>query len=65
MQICEHLGMQARNDARAVIDRVLLERHRWTAIRAEVQRAFNARLKEHSLAQRLEGRRQPRGSPAG
>lgn len=33
-----------------VIDRVRLERHRWNTIRAEVQRAFNARLKEHGLA---------------
>jgi hypothetical protein len=32
-----------------VIDRVLLERPRWTAIRAEVQRAFNARLAAHGL----------------
>jgi hypothetical protein len=29
---------------------VLLERPRWTAIRSEVQRAFNARLAEHNLA---------------
>jgi len=28
---------------------VLLERPRWTAIRSEVQRAFNARLKAHGL----------------
>jgi len=28
---------------------VLLERPRWTAIRSEVQRAFNARLKVHGL----------------
>ena len=33
----------------AVIDRVLLDRPRWTAIRGEVQRAFNARLKAHDL----------------
>jgi hypothetical protein len=28
---------------------VVLERPRWTAIRSEVQRAFNQRLKEHKL----------------
>ncbi len=28
----------------------MLQRLRWTAIRAEVQRAFNARLKEQNLA---------------
>jgi hypothetical protein len=33
----------------AVIDRVLLDRPRWTAIRAEVQRAFNARLAAHGI----------------
>jgi hypothetical protein len=32
-----------------VIDRVLLDRPRWTAIRAEVQRAFNARLAAHGI----------------
>lgn len=48
--ICEHLGMGSETAQDQVIDRVLLERHRWTAIRAEVQRAFNARLKEHDLA---------------
>ena len=48
--ICEHLGMGSETAREQVIDRVLLERHRWTAIRAEVQRAFNARLKEHDLA---------------
>jgi len=48
--ICEHLGMGSETARDQVIDRVLLERPRWTAIRAEVQRAFNARLKEHSLA---------------
>ncbi len=48
--ICEHLGMGSETAREQVIDRVLLERHRWTAIRAEVQRAFNARLKEHNLA---------------
>ena len=48
--ICEHLGMGSETAREQVIDRVLLERPRWTAIRAEVQRAFNARLKEHKLA---------------
>ena len=48
--ISEHLGMGAGAAPEQVLDRVLLERHRWTAIRAEVQRAFNARLKEHNLA---------------
>lgn len=49
VQISEYLGLQAQSDEFAVIDRVLLERPRWTAIRSEVQRAFNARLKEHKL----------------
>ncbi|WP_236849073.1 anti-phage-associated DUF3780 domain-containing protein [Candidatus Thiodictyon syntrophicum] len=48
--IREHLGMGSETAREQVIDRVLLERHRWTAIRAEVGRAFNARLKEHDLA---------------
>ena len=47
--ISEHLGMQAQDQSVAVIDRVLLERRRWTAIRSEVQRAFNVRLKERKL----------------
>jgi hypothetical protein len=49
VQISEFLGMQATSDEYAVIDRVLLDRIRWTAIRSEVQRAFNARLNEHGL----------------
>ncbi len=49
VQISEYLGLQAQSDEFAVIDRVLLVRHRWTAIRSEVQRTFNARLKEHKL----------------
>ena len=49
VQISEYLGLQASSDEFAVIDRVLLERPRWTAIRSEVQRAFNARLKAHGL----------------
>ena len=49
VQISEYLGMQASSDEFAVMDRVLLDRPRWTAIRSEVQRAFNARLKAHGL----------------
>ncbi|SEH05317.1 anti-phage-associated DUF3780 domain-containing protein [Candidatus Venteria ishoeyi] len=49
VEISEYLGLQAQSDDLAVIDRVLLERPRWTAIRGEVQRAFNLRLKEHKL----------------
>lgn len=49
VQISEYLGLQAQSDEFAVIDRVLLDRPRWTAIRAEVQRAFNARLKSYNL----------------
>lgn len=49
VQISEHFGLQAASSDSAVIDRVLLDRQRWTAIRAEVQRAFNARLATHDL----------------
>lgn len=49
VQISEYLGLQATSDETAVIDRVLLDRTRWTAIRGEAQRAFNARLKAHDL----------------
>jgi len=49
VHISEHLGLQASGEGNAVIDRVILERARWTAIRSEVQRAFNARLTSHSL----------------
>src|SRR5699024_10095873 len=49
VQISERLGLQAASDDAAVIDRVILERPRWTAIRSEVQRAFNARLAAHGL----------------
>ena len=49
VQISEYLGLQAQSDEFAVIDRVLLDRPRWTAIRAEVQRTFNARLKNHDV----------------
>ncbi len=49
VQISEYLGLQATADEHAVIDRVLLDRPRWTTIRSEVQRAFNARLNGHGL----------------
>ena len=49
VQISELLGLQATTADSAVIDRVLLDRTRWTAIRAEMQRAFNARLAAHGL----------------
>ena len=49
VQISEYLGMQASSEEFAVMDRVLLDRSRWIAIRSEIQRAFNARLKEHDL----------------
>jgi hypothetical protein len=49
VQISEYLGLQAQSEEFSVIDRVLLERSRWTLIRAEVQRAFNARLKSYNL----------------
>ena len=49
VQISEYLGMQACSDEFAVMDRVMLDRPRWTTIRSEVQRAFNARLKAHEL----------------
>lgn len=49
VQISEYLGLQAQSDEFAVIDRVLLDRPRWTDIRAEVQRTFNARLKNHDV----------------
>lgn len=44
VQISEYLGLQALTTESEVIDRVLLDRPRWMAVRAEVQRAFNARL---------------------
>jgi hypothetical protein len=49
IQISEYLGLQAASVDNAVIDRVVLDRARWTAIRSEVQRAFNARLAAHEL----------------
>jgi hypothetical protein len=49
VQISEYLGLQASSVEFAVIDRVVLDRLRWTEIRSEVQRAFNARLNGHDL----------------
>jgi len=49
VQVSEHFGLQATSVDSAVIDRVLLDRARWTAIRAEVQRSFNARMAAHGL----------------
>ncbi|MGX9257373.1 anti-phage-associated DUF3780 domain-containing protein [Pantoea ananatis] len=49
VQISEYLGLQAQSKEISVIDRVLLDRIRWAAIRGEVQRAFNARLKSYGL----------------
>lgn len=49
IQISEHLGLQASGLEQAVIDRVVLDRGRWNEIRAEAQRAFNARLTAHDL----------------
>lgn len=49
VEIIEHLGMQAQSDESSIIERVILDRSSWSAIRAEVQRAFNARLKSYDL----------------
>lgn len=49
VQISEYLGLQLASLDTAAIDRVILDRPRWTAIRAQVQRAFNARLSAHGL----------------
>jgi hypothetical protein len=49
VQISEYLGLQGKNDELSLIGRVFLERPCWTAIRSEVQRAFNARLKSYGL----------------
>lgn len=49
VHISEYLGMQAASNESSIVDRVLLERQRWTAIRSEVQRAFNARLAAHDI----------------
>lgn len=47
--ISEVLGLQAQDRSQSIIDRIVLDRPRWTAIRGEVQRAFNVRLKERNL----------------
>jgi hypothetical protein len=49
VQISEYLGLQAQSDEFAIIDRVIIDRPRWSSIRSEVQRAFNARLKSYGL----------------
>ena len=49
VRIIESLGLQAQDQQTSIIERVVIERSRWTAIRSEVQRAFNVRLKEHNL----------------
>ena len=49
VQISEYLGMQAQSDEHAIIDRVIIDRPKWTAIRSEVQRSFNARLKANDI----------------
>ena len=49
VNISEYLGLQASSEEFAVIDRVSLERPHWTAIRSELQREFNARLKSYNL----------------
>jgi len=49
VSIVENLGLQSHDHTQSLIARVILERPRWTAIRSEVQRAFNARLKERNL----------------
>jgi hypothetical protein len=49
VSIVENLGLQSHDHTQSLIARVILERPRWTAIRSEVQRAFNVRLKERNL----------------
>ncbi|MDK9358940.1 DUF3780 and DUF4357 domain-containing protein [Lelliottia sp. V106_10] len=49
VQISEYLGLQAQREEFSIVDRVHLDRTRWAAIRAEVQRAFNTRLKSYGL----------------
>jgi len=49
VSIIENLGLQSHDQTQSLIARVILERPRWTAIRSEVQRAFNVRLKERNL----------------
>ncbi len=49
VSIVENLGLQSHDHTQSLIARCVLERPRWTAIRSEVQRAFNVRLKERNL----------------
>ena len=49
VSIVENLGLQSHDQSQSQIARCILERPRWTAIRSEVQRAFNVRLKERQL----------------
>ncbi len=49
VSIVENLGIQSHDYTQSLIARCVLERPRWTAIRSEVQRAFNLRLKERHL----------------
>ena len=49
VSIVENLGLQSHDHTQSLIARVILERTRWTAIRSEVQRVFNVRLKERNL----------------
>lgn len=49
VRIIESLGLEAKDHQTGVIERVVIDRIRWNAIRSEVQRAFNVRLKEHNL----------------
>ena len=50
VEIVENFGIQANDEISDEIVRVILARPRWTAIRQEVQRIFNNRLKEHKLS---------------
>ena len=47
--VTEHLGMQMSEHHTGVIERIWLERSRWTLIRDELRRVFNARLQERNL----------------
>lgn len=49
VNIVENIGLQSHDHTQSLIARVILERPRWTAIRSEVQRAFNVQLKERNL----------------
>jgi hypothetical protein len=49
VSIVENLGLQSHDQTQSLIARVILERPRWTAIRSEVQRVFNVRLKGRNL----------------